>query len=118
MTYTTRITNVEKLRHQATGKNLIDVSFEIIGEVQNEDENAEKQFEVVATRRVSFPASTSQEEIEAEVAKHVETYAVEKDQSVAQRELDKEDENIASIRDNLVETDQETETADDNEKQS
>ena len=85
MTYTAKITDVQKVRHQARNKNFIQVECDILNE----------EGEIVESRKLGFDSSVTEEEIKSDVAKHAETYTLEKKQAIAQCELDKEDENIA-----------------------
>ncbi len=103
MTYTSKITDVQKVRHQSTNNNFIKVSFNILN----------KEKEVVETRHIGFSPTTTSDEIKADVEKHVETYMLELKQAIVQRELDKEDENILQVRDELIESETSNENDDD-----
>ena len=86
------ITNIEKVRHQETGTDFLDLSFDLVDEAG----------EVVTSRKLGLDPSSSKEEVEAVLIKYVETFTLEQEQAVTQRELDAVDENVTSLKEELV----------------
>lgn len=97
MIYTAKITNVEKVRHQATNSNFLEVAFTIIGV----DEET-KETVPVAERRIGLDPKATVEQIREEVAKYAETYGKEQAQAIVQAEQDKEDQHVEDIRKELL----------------
>ena len=90
--YKAKITNAEKVRHQARNTDFLDVSFDIL----------DAEGEVQVSRRIGMDVASSKEDVVNEVNKHV----VEHGKSVENAELDAKrqeaNKNIKDIQDNLV----------------
>jgi len=86
------ITDIEKVRHQETGTDFLDVSFDLV------DESGA----VVTSRKLGLDPSASKEEVETELIKYATTFTSEQVQAVTQRKLDAVDENVASLKEELV----------------
>lgn len=99
MNYTAKVTNVEKVRHQASNSNFLEVAFTIFREAEKDGEIVK---EAVAERRVGLDPKITTEQVKTEIAKHVETYRKEQEQAVVQAEQDKEDKNIADMKEELT----------------
>ena len=93
MTCKARITSVEKMRHQATETDFLDVGFDIVNESD----------EVLASRKIALGMDMDADGVRAEVAKYVYAFQKDEDQKVVQAALDAADKNVAELREALVE---------------
>lgn len=93
MTLKSRITSVEKMRHQATETDFLDVGFDIMNESD----------EVLASRKIALDLEIDADGVRAEVAKYVETFQKDEEQKVVQAALDAKDKNVEDLREALVE---------------
>lgn len=101
--YKIKVKNIEKARHQASNSDYLDVSFDIL-EVSNEpgpNGEANSQGKVVASRRLGFEPTITQEELRAELRKVANAYQLEQEQAAKQAELDKVDENVTDLKEGL-----------------
>lgn len=94
-TYKVKITNIEKVRHQATGEDFLDVSFDIL---EGEGENAQ----VVASRKQAFDPRIKKELLAEKLQMVVDTFAGEQAQAAHQAEQDAIDENVGQLAEGLT----------------
>ena len=92
MTYKAKIVSVDKVRHQAKGTNFLEVVVDIIDAEGN----------VVQTQRHGMDPKFGKREVLAEVQKIVDCFSTDAKQAVVQKELDKEDENVKELQDEVV----------------
>lgn len=119
--YTAKIKKIEKVRHQATGTDFLDVTIALCGsedrvvteeDLANDPLLAEQGVQVGETislpveveRKHSFDPSISKEDLKAEVQKIVAAFNQEQEQAKAQAELDAIDENVAELQSELEES--------------
>jgi hypothetical protein len=87
-----KITSAEKVRHQASNTEFIDVAFDIV--------NAEG--EVVETRRIGLDVASSKEDVAKEVSAHVKEYENELENKKVDKKREAANANVRDIQENLV----------------
>lgn len=117
--YTLKITNIEKVRHQATGTDFLEVTVELSATerrvITPEDLDAnpdlsaqdikvgdEVDLPVVVSRKLGFDPSMDKEAVLAEVTKYLEGYNLEQEQAIEQRKLDAVDDNVQLLKEELT----------------
>lgn len=100
-TYKYAITDVAPFRMQETGKDMLDVVFDILVETPQEDGTIRESV-AEQGRRLGFETTITEEEIKEELTRYVETYAGEQAQKITQKGQDEQDEHVAQLRAKLV----------------
>ena len=90
--YTAKITSIEKVRHQATGTDFLDVSVHII----------DAEGVVVSEQKHGFAPTISKDELLAEVEKIRAGYVRDEEAKAANAENDAINENVYELQKELV----------------
>ncbi len=92
MSLTANIVAIEKVRHQATGSDFLDVAFTV----------TDAEGKVIVDRKIALDPASTQEQVVSELAKYVQSIEKEEEQKVAQAELDAIDANVVGLQESLV----------------
>ncbi len=90
--YKAKITKAEKIRHQATNSEFLEVSFNIIDEEEN----------IQTSKRIGMDINSTKEDIVKEVNNHIAEHGREVENAELDAEKEKANANIKDIQKNLV----------------
>jgi len=90
--YKAKITNIERVRHQANNSEFLDVSFDIIDE----------EGKIKISKRIGLDMNCTKEEVIKEVNNHIEEHKREVEIKKIEKEKEKVDKNFKDIKDSLV----------------
>lgn len=88
--YTLAITGIEKIHHQDSNTDILDVAVNILCDG-----------EVVAERKLGFDPTIGKEELETELQKYCDNYALEQAQAIANAAQDAIDKNVGELAEEL-----------------
>ena len=89
--FTARIKSIDKYRHQASNRDLIDVTFEVV----------DREGDVVATKRRTFDPLTTKDEIKEAAQKLADSYAHDVNTGKRNAENEKRNRNVDELKNAL-----------------